>query len=891
MARLRSIGTVALAALLVTALVAAAAAVVLVRRPLPTVSGEVVLTGLQAEVRVLRDARGVPQVYADDADDLFFAQGFVHAQDRFFQMDLRRHATAGRLAELLGDVPEVVRSDVVVRTLGWRQVAEQELTLLDPETQAALAAYADGVNAYLDGRSPSELSAAYTVLGAQVDLGAVEPWTPADSLAWLKAVAWSLRANYDAELGRAVAYGAVGDVGLVEQLYPAPSAAGSSPVVSTVDAFSPTAGSTGGEPSPTDVPDEVAAEEQAAADALAEALGADGDPLGAAQEALDAVPDLLGARGALEAGIGSNAWAVSGEHTATGAPLLANDVHLDAELPSTWSQVGLHCTEVDDECPYDVSGFSYAGLPGVVVGRTPQVAWGLTNLGADVTDLFLERIRGETYLRDGEEVPLVTRTETVEVAGADPVTFTVRSTEHGPLVSDVLAEVAAAGRAAPVPDLAPPSGLGGYAVALQWTALTPGRTMDALLALDRASSWADVRGAARLLDSPGQGVVYAGTDGSIGYQASGRVPVRQLGGGLGQSQGTWPRLGWDPAYDWAGEVPFEDLPSVLDPPDGVVVSANQRPSDAFLPFLSADLAQGYRSERVREVLLGWVEEGRRITAADMESLQQDVQDPFAEVLVPHLLAAPLPEGGDSTPESRAFTREAVALLRGWDGSTTADSAPAAYYNAVWANLLRLTFADQLPEQAQPVGGGRWFAVVADLLDDPDNPWWDDATTTTVVETRDQVLGRALTDARLELTASLGADPQGWQWGRLHRLELRQQPLGDPGLPWPVRELWSVGPVELGGGTSLVRSTSWDAREGYEVTSVPSMRLVADLADPDASRWVDLAGVSEHPWSGHQSDQLSTWAEGGSFPWPSTPGAVQEAATDELVLRPRAPAPG
>ncbi|WP_299038810.1 penicillin acylase family protein [uncultured Pseudokineococcus sp.] len=910
MPRPRSAGVVALAVVLVTALVAVTAAVVLLRRPLPDVSGEVAVPGLGADVRVLRDERGVPQVYAEDADDLFFAQGYVHAQDRFFQMDLRRHVTAGRLAELVGDAPGAVEADAVVRTLGWRRVAEAELPLLAPETRAYLEAYAAGVNAHTAGRSPSELSAAYTALGTQVDLAPVEEWTPVDSLAWLKAMAWSLRANYGDELGRAAAYGAVGDVDLVEQLYPAPSAAVSEPVITAPGAPEPVAGTSGeAAPVPGPAPAEgPAAEAPGAApeapatapapegdaaaaadlgDALDAVLADPSDPVGTAGRAMAAVPDLLGVGEGAPGGVGSNAWAVSGEHTATGAPLLADDPHLVASFPSTWSQVGLHCTTVDESCPFEVSGYSFAGMPGVVIGHNADIAWGFTNLGADVTDLFLEQIRGDSAVRAGEEVPLTTRTETIRVAGGDPVAITVRSTEHGPILSDFVPELAAAGRGAPVPQDAPSAGLGGYAVALSWTALTPGRTMDAVFALDAASGWEEFREAASLFAVPGQNLVYADTAGQVGYQSSGVVPVRQPGPGLGQGDGTWPRLGWDPAYDWAGEVPFEDMPSQLAPEDGLVVSANQAVTDAGSPFLTADFDQGHRAARIRSVLEEQVAQGRRITVEDALALQDDEHDPFAEVLVPHLLAAPLPEAQGTDPDRRAFTREAVALLRGWDGTTTADSAPAAYYNAVWSNLLRLTFADQLPEVAQPRGGSRWFSVVEQLLDEPDSPWWDDATTTTVVETRDQVLGRALLDARLELTASLGADPQDWEWGRLHRLTLRQEVLGGPSTPAPVRALWTAGPVELGGGTSLVDAASWDAREGYEVATVPSMRMVVDLGDLDASRWVDLAGVSEHPWSGHMTDQLGTWADGGAFPWPFTPGAVEDAARDELVLVPRA----
>ncbi|MEJ5866678.1 penicillin acylase family protein [Pseudokineococcus sp. 5B2Z-1] len=881
MPRPRSAGVVALAVVLVVALVAVTAVVVLLRRPLPDTSGEVAVPGLGAQVRVLRDARGVPQVYAEDPEDLFFAQGYVHAQDRFFQMDFRRHVTAGRLAELVGDAPGAVEADAVVRTMGWRRVAEAELPLLAPETRAYLEAYADGVNAYTGGRSPSELSAAYTALGTRVDLGPVEEWTPVDSLAWLKAMAWSLRANYSDELARAAAYGAVGDVGLVEQLFPPPSASVGEPVVGAPGTLAPAAATTS----------EAPAEDDEVLAGVVAALADPADPVAGADRALAAVPDLLGDGSGATGGIGSNAWAVSGEHTASGEPLLANDPHLAASFPSTWSQVGLHCTVVDADCPFDVSGFSFAGMPGVVIGHTADVAWGFTNTGSDVTDLYLERVRDGAALRAGEQVPLTTRTETIRVAGGEDVAIQVRSSGHGPLLSDVVPELAAAGRAAPVPEDAPPAGSDGYAVALSWTALQPGRTMDAVFALDAARDWDDVREAASLFVVPGQNIVYADTSGSIGYQASGVVPLRQPGAGLGQGTGTWPRPGWDPDYDWVGAVPFADMPSVLDPPDGLVVSANQRITDAFDPFLTADPDMGHRAQRIREVLEEQVAAGRPVTADDVEALQTDRVDPFAEVLVPYLLDAPLPQDPGSSPERRAFTREAVELLRGWDGTTTADSAPAAYYNAVWSTLLRLTFADQLPETAQPRGGSRWFTVVGQLLEEPDSPWWDDATTPAVVETRDQVLGRALQQARLELTATLGADPQDWEWGRLHRLALRQDVLGDESVPAPVRALWTAGPVDLGGSTSLVDATSWDAREGYGVTAVPSMRMVVDLADLDASRWVDLAGVSEHPWSGHATDQLGAWAEGRTFAWPSTPGAVEDAARDELVLAPRSTSAG
>lgn len=891
---LRRVLQVAVVLVVTVVLVVVVSVVTTVRRPLPDWSGTLEVAGLREEVTVVRDAQGVPQVYAGNAYDLFFAQGVVHAQDRFFEMDLRRHVTAGRLSELVGPSSDALQADRVVRTLGWRRTAERELPLLSPDTRAYLQAYADGVNAYIDGRSPGELSVAYSVLDLTGDVADIEPWTPVDSLAWLKAMAWDLRSNYDAELGRALAYsrtrtgqGQAADVALVESLYPPYPTAERAPIVpgtSTSGSALPGALST----------DPAAAAAAAGADGRVQSAARSGrTALAAAQRALDAVPTLLG-RGD---GVGSNSWVVSGALTESGRPLLANDPHLAPSAPGVWYQVGLRCTDVGDECPFDVSGFSFAGLPGVVIGHNADIAWGMTNLGPDVTDFFLEDVSDDTYLRDGRQVELDTRTETIRVRGGADVELTVRETVHGPLISDVVDALDAVGEDAPVPEPAPFS-QGGYSVALSWTALTPGRTADALFALNQAGNWDEFRAAAELFEVPAQNLVYADTEGNIGYQAPGRIPLRTPGQGLGQADGTWPRLGWDSDYDWQGYIPFAELPSLRNPQEGFVVAANQQVVGESYPYrITSDWDYGFRSQRIREALTALVDSGAKITTADMVALQGDTTNGLAAILVPSLLAAP-PVSEDS-PADRAFTAEAVELLRPcpsvddavdpcWDQTQPADSAAAAYFNAVWSNLLRLTFQDQLPEGALPDGGGRWFEVVRGLLADPTSPWWDDSTTPTVVETRDQVLGQALKDARLELTASLGKDPARWEWGKLHTLQLRQQPLGGETVPAPVRALFNSGTFEIGGGTSTVLATGWDASSGsYAVDWVPSMRMVVDLDDFDRSRWVDLTGVSGHPWSGYYGNQTATWARGETYAWPFSRRAVERAAGDTLTLRPAA----
>ena len=844
---------IGIAAVLVLVLVAVLAVVAtVVRRPLPDHAGSLELPGLTGDVTVLRDALGVPSIYADDAEDLFRAQGYVHAQDRFFEMDYRRHVTAGRLSELVGADDEALAADKVIRTLGWRDVAAAEWELLDTDTRSYLAAYAEGVNAYLDVHEADSLGVEYTVLGLRVDLGAPEPWAPVDSLAWLKAMAWDLRGNYDQELARALTYATVRDVGRVDELFPRYPQDTNLPIISEVPAATEASAALDG-------PDTTL-------------LGADLQrALEAAHGAIAAVPHLLGEGD----GTGSNSWVVSGEHTASGLPILANDPHLAVSAPGIFTQMGLYCTEVDTRCPFEVSGFTFAGFPGVIIGHNADLAWGLTTLRADVTDFFLERVDPEvdTYLRDGVQTPLEVRTELIEVAGDDPVELEVRSTVHGPIVSTVLE----LGRivASPTAD-----GFRGITeVSLGWTALTPGRTADAVFDLAVASDAADVADAAALFAVPSQNIVFATTAGQIGYQAPGQIPLRaRVLDGPVPSDGTWPRPGWDSRYDWQGFVDPTTLPAVVDPAVGYIVAANQAVTTAGVgPYLTSDWDYGYRAQRIRDQLDELIAAGTPIDVGTTGALQNDAWSPYAEALLPALLAVPVEDD---------FADEGVDLLREWDQVQGPDSAAAAYFSAVWANLLELTFWDDLPQDQWPSGDSRWLQVVTELLDEPDNLWWDDRRTVNVVESRDEILSRALTSARLELTVELGKDADDWQWGRLHRLAPQHPVLGGPAVPDAVRRLVNPNPLPVAGGSSILNATSWDAAsDSFTVTAAAAMRMVVDLSDLDASTWVNLTGSSGHPGSVHYTDQFAAWAAGESYAWPFSREAVREAASRELTLRP------
>ena len=826
-------------------LVAAGGAVVMVRKPFPQTTGSIDVPGLSAPVEVVRDEHGIPQLYADTLDDLMTAQGFVHAQERFYEMDLRRHVTAGRLSELFGET--TLETDKYIRAMGWREVAERELALIRPETRAALQAYADGVNAYLATHGTTEMALQYTLLNLDYT---PEPWTPVDSLAWLKAMAWDLQGNMDDEVSRVLA--GVGHTSAeVDQLYPPYPYGRHAPIVgqgAVVDG----------------VFDQDATRSTARTHARPALPPGAAARLGDVRDGLRRIPELMG-RGS---GIGSNSWVVDGAHSATGSPILANDPHLGISLPGIWVQMGLHCRTVDDDCPLDVAGFTFSGVPGVVIGHNADIDWGFTNLGPDVADLFLERIRDQDWRHGRQWLPLTSHDEIIKVRGGEDFLLTVRETGHGPLLSDVSTELSTVGANAEVSG--DPDRGNGFGVALAWTALTPSRTADAILAMNQAAGWEDFRAAARDFAVPAQNLVYADRAGHIGYQAPGQVPIRGPG-----NDGSVPSEGWLPENDWTGDyVPFETLPSVLDPAEGFIVTANQAVTGPDYPYhLGADWDRGYRSERIRELLQA---EGE-LSVSEMAALQLDDFNPMAPTLVPYLL--------DLEDLGSAYDRAGQDLLRGWDFRQPAGSAPAAYYNAGWSNLLRLTFHDELRESLWPDGGSRWFGVVEGLLRQPAASWWDDRDTD-ARETRDDILRQAMLDARDELTRRQALDPDDWTWGTIHQLDLRESTLGDSGIG-PVEWLFNREDYRVGGGGSIVDATSWDAAEGYEVTSSPSMRMVVSLEDFDDSRWINLTGVSGHPFNQHYVDQTELWVAGKTLPWAYSPDAVAAAGQDTLTLTPGA----
>jgi penicillin G amidase len=496
----------------------------------------------------------------------------------------------------------------------------------------------------------------------------------------------------------------------------------------------------------------------------------------------------------------------------------------------------LHCAPKSEQCPYNVTGFSFASAPGVVIGHNDRIAWGVTNVGPDVQDLYIERTNPQNpnqYEVNGQWVDFDVVHETLQVAGGEPVDLAVRYTRHGPVISDTYGglEDFSAKAGIDLPET--------YVIALRWTALEPSRTFPALWKLDTAQNYEDFRAATSEFDVPSQNFVYADVDGNIAYQTPGRIPIRAGG------DGTLPVPGWTDEYEWLGYIPFEELPFAHNPPQGFIATANNAVVGPDYPYLlTTEWDYGYRAQRIVDMIEN---APGPIDIAWMQKIQGDDMDLNAQTLLPVLMAIPLAD---------EHLEKARSVLQGWDGQNTMDSAPAALFEVFWKNLLAVTFHDDLPEDSWPGGGGRWFEVMRQLVLQPDSPWWDDKTTP-AVEDRDQMFQQAFTQAVSELEELQGKNLDRWAWGDLHTVIFRNQSLGESGIA-PIEALFNRGPFPTHGGDSIVNATGWDATEPYQLDSLPSMRMVVDLSNLSNSTTIHTTGQSGHAYHPHYIDMADLW---------------------------------
>jgi penicillin amidase len=793
-------------------------------RSFPKIEGELRLSGLQGPVDVYRDKMGIPHIYASSPHDLFFAQGYVHAQERFWQMDAWRHIGSGTLSEMFGKGQ--LKTDAFLRTLGWKQVAEKEFEGLGSSGKEILLSYADGVNAWLKDHGATAASLEYAILGLLSPSYKIQPWTPVNSLTWGKAMAWDLGGNMSDEIERAI---------LLKTLKPAEVAELFPDYPSDYPVIVPRIG--------RNPPDSPASAGSVGAGSTVSALPS--------LAALQAVSDNLGlvsrVLGPTGPDIGSNSWVVAGKLTSTGKPFLANDMHLGIQMPSIWIENDLHCTGAES---IDVTGFSFAGVPGVIAGHNDRIAWGFTNLGPDVQDLFIEKVNPADpgqYEVDGKWVDFETRKETISVAGGPSTEITVRVSRHGPIVSDTYAPLKdrVDAKAKTTSSFRDRSGVelpANYAIALAWTALSPSTPFEAIWGFDEARNWEQFRKAAMGFAVPAQNLIYADVDGNIGYQTPGRIPIRKKG------DGTLPVPGWTGEYDWNGYIPFEKLPWVLNPESGFVATANNQANPRNYEYLvTKDWDYGQRASRIVDMIR---KAPGKIDAAYIQGMHGDSKNLNAETLVPVLLSVKV--GADA-----AALRD--KYLAGWNFQESADSKAATVFETFWSNLLLGVFRDKLPAGMAPEGGGRWYVVMRNLIAKPDSPWWDDRSTTGRTETRDDRIGRAFEETVASLEKKYGKDLATLPaWGALHTSTFRNQTLGESGIGL-IEDLFNRGPFVTGGGKSVVNATGWTVGKSFEVDWLPSEREIVDLSNLDASLATHTTGESGHAYYKHYDDMIPLWA--------------------------------
>ena len=815
---------------------------------LPQTAGQIQVAGLQGPVNIYRDKMGIPNIYASNQHDLFFAQGYVHAQDRFWQMDTWRHIGSGTLSEMFGKGQ--VETDSFLRTLGWKQVAEQEYAQLDPQAKSIIDSYTEGVNAYLKDHDKTDLSLEYAVLGLLSPAYKVQPWTPVNTLTWGKAMAWDLRGNMGEEIERAVLLKTLTPE-QVKELFPdypqdhpiIVNKIGENPLMSQ-DQASQIDSNLLSSRDLTSLADQFSL--------LDQALGPTGD------------------------GIGSNSWAVAGSRTTTGMPLLANDPHLGIQMPSIWYQVGLHCLPKSDECPIEVAGFSFAGVPGVVIGHNDRIAWGFTNVGPDVMDLYIEKVNPDNpnqYEVNGQWVNFETRKETIDVVGGDPVEIDVRSTRHGPVISEVYGPLKNEGdpkdkEFEAFKDRAGIDLPANYVIALKWTALQPSTPFQAIWGFDQAQNWEQFRQAAGNFHVPAQNLIYADVDGNIAYQMPGDIPIRANG------DGTLPVPGWTDDYEWTGYIPFEELPHTVNPEEGYIVTANNQVPPFDYPYLiTHDWDYGFRAQRLVDMIQN---APGKIDIPYIQSMQGDGFDANGPVFVP-LLTGMKYEG----PTKNGAI--AMDLLSKWDYRDQADSAGAAVFNAFWRNLIKNTFNDELPEQYQADGGSRWNEVMRHL--DENSAWWDDVSTKDVVETREDMIEKSFEQGVAELEQLLGKDPSQWTWGEMHAATFRNSTLGESGVGL-IESLFNRGPYPVGGGEAIVNATGWSVKDGYETNWLPSMRMIVDLGNLNNSLTVHTTGQSGHAYSLHYDDMIPMWVNNQYYPMLWDQQTLIQNTEGNLVLQPK-----
>ncbi len=808
-----------------------------------------------APVEIYWDKDGIPHIYADTMEDLLYAQGYVHAKDRFWQMEFWRRIGSGRLAEFFGDA--VLGIDIYIRTVGFRRIAELEYAKLDGETRRFLDAYAAGVNAYILNRKPSRLGSEFRLLKLQGVEFEIEPWTPVNSLTWLKVMAEDAGGNMQKELYTIDIVRTVG-IEMTKDYFP-DYRYDEMPVI--VDDSEITFS---GKPRKHDGLTALTEEY------ISLLLGLNTSLVGG----FDPFTPLAFGKGE---GVGTNAWVISGDLTATGKPLLANDPHLGIQMPSMWYEIGLHSktgSGPDGTEPFNVRGYSFAGVPWIILGHNDRIAWGMSFMSADVQDLYIERINPynpNQYEVNGQWVDMEIHREEISIKKQDePYVLLVRSTRHGPIVTDH-GSLMSANSFDIVPQKNFPENLELKALSLRWVALQPLENIKMLLLLNRARNYEEFREATRYFTSPNIQMTYADVEGNIGFQAVGLIPVRP------NSDGLLPVPGWTDEYEWSGFVPFEDMPWVKNPSKGYIIAANNATVSLKYPYvIDREADDGYRARRIMDMIeLG----GSGFNVKDMIAMQGDVLSNSAREILPYLKGISFEDAAVGAARDR---------LLEWDSRMRMESPEAALYGYFWATLVEEIFKDQIHEDLwnkDKALGTRssLLSCVRNLLEEPDNGWWDDITTMDRIELPDEILARAFEKGYNKGVEELGKKLDSWEWGKIHTATFRNATFGRSGIGF-IERIFNRGPVAVSGGFHQVNRADYSIEDPFEVYHVTSMRAIYDLSDLSNSLMMHTTGQSGHPRDPHYDDFIESWRLIRYHPNRWEKNEVKAALERKLVLK-------
>ena len=757
---------------------------------LPAYEGKATIEGASAPIHIYRDSYGVPHIFAANDNDAARALGYVHASERLFQMEMQRRAGQGRVSEIVG--PSMIGVDKFVRTMGFYRLAQSSFAVMSPETKSYLQAYADGVNAWLNTHKHS-LPPEFTLLHA-----APEPWQPADSVVWGKLMALQLSHNYKLELLRAR---------LAQHITPAqmqmifPALSIGSPLTTQPHALQ----KSDIRPTGTD---------------------------GASQ---------LGKLTGLDHGA-SNEWVISGALTQSGKPILANDPHLGLEAPILWYLARVVTPN------FSIKGATIPGLPIILLGQNDHIAWGLTTTGSDVEDLFIETLdaaSSDLYMTPDGPKPFSHRAEIIHVKGGADVTMDVRSTRHGPVMSDIDSEMR--------------DGLSaGHVMALAFTGLgAQDRTTEALFRLNHARNWDDFRNALQLYQAPPQNMVFADTAGNIGFYNPGLVPVRK------QGDGQTPVDGASGAYDWRGDVPFSELPHLYNPAAGFIFNANNALQWAGAYNYGVDWEESFRAERLQQIFATATQHTLDSSAA----MQADHVSMAARSLLPYLQRL-------SSHDDRSDA--ALGLLRNWDGTMDKDRPEPLIFEAWLYQMHQHLLVDKSGDNLKEKGPYNATAIGA-ILAASSTDWCG--------EQGCDAFSADMLDNALDMIAQRhGSNIGAWRWGSEHISILRHKVFGHVPV---LRSISDLSMPSSGDFYTLDRGGSFDTDPNHPFvrTHAGGYRGIYDLGDPDRSRFMIATGQSGHIFSSHYGDLAPLWNNVKSFTLAGTADQFAAQGSPLLTLVP------